>query len=134
MHSLCCCLCIMKLLCVGYYKQIGKYFDTMNTKCYIGQERDLVLTFCILFLVGDYIVFNYSDFFYCVFIVLVTSLSLRYNTHYAQFKGGKIYFGSQFVKVSVYSQLAPRQDSRAKEKQLMVWCQVVEVKRRAGRR
>lgn len=53
--------------------------------------------------------------------VLVAFLSLGHNTWHPQVPGGKVYFSSWTVEVSVHSQLAPRQGSTVEEKQSMAW-------------
>lgn len=38
------------------------------------------------------------------------------NTHYSQFKRGRLYFGSQFVLASTHSQMSPRQTAGMAER------------------
>lgn len=49
--------------------------------------------------------------------ILVTFSSLRYNTQHAEFKGGEVYFGSQFLEHSVHCKPTPRHKGVGK-----IWC------------
>lgn len=50
--------------------------------------------------------------------IVIASL-LRQNIQYSQVKGGKVWFSSQFVDVSLHSLLDPRQRGIAEVKQFM---------------